>query len=65
MDTDQQKNPVTGVPKQAFEQFLSALEKKNISAEVLTRLRKTLIEDGDVSDTAVKVALFPDNNTPQ
>ncbi len=62
MDTTQPQNPVNGVPKQAFEQFLEALKNKGVSSEVIERLRKTLVERGDVSEAAIKAALFPDNN---
>lgn len=63
MDTKQPNNPVTGVPKQAFEHFLIELEKKGVSPDVVARLKKTIIDQGDVSDGAIKAALFPDNNT--
>lgn len=63
MDTEQPQKPVTGVPKQAFEQFLDALKNKGISSEVVEHLRKALIERGDVSEVAIKAALFPNNGT--
>jgi hypothetical protein len=63
MDTEQSSHPVTGVPKQAFEQFLKALEEKGASPDVVSRLRKTLIDHGDVSDAAIRAALFPNNGT--
>lgn len=62
MDAEQSQYPVTGVPKQAFEQFLETLKNKGVSPEIVERLRKTLVEHGDVSEVAVKAALFPDNN---
>lgn len=55
-------NPATGVPKQVFEQFLTALEAKAVSADVISRLRKTLLEQGNVSVAAIDEALFPDND---
>lgn len=61
--TDQINNLVTGVPKQIFVQLLKKLEEEKIPADVITRLNKTLIEQGDVSETAIKTALFSDNNT--
>ncbi len=60
--TDQTNNPVTGVPKQIFDQFLKKLEEEKTAADVIARLSKTLIEQGDVSGTAIKTALFSDNN---
>lgn len=60
---DQTNNPVTGVPKQIFDQFLKKLEEEKTAADVVTRLNKALIEQGDISETAIKTALFFDNNT--
>lgn len=54
-------NPATGVPKQVFEQFLTALEARAVSADVISRLRKTLLEQGNISTAAIEAALFPDN----
>jgi hypothetical protein len=57
-------NLVTGVPKQAFEQFLKKLrEQDGISADIVERLSKTLIEQGNISDAAIRAALFGDNDT--
>ena len=61
--TEQNNNPVTGIPKQIFDQFLKKLEEEKTEADVITRLNKTLMEQGDVSETAIKTALFSDNNT--
>ena len=63
MNSTEQNASVMGIPKQAFEQFLGALEKKEVSIDVINRLRKTLIETGDVSEAAVKEALFGEGNT--
>jgi len=60
---EQANNLVTGVPKQVFDQFLKKLEEKKVAVDVITRLNKALIEQGDVSETAIKTALFSDNNT--
>lgn len=62
-EQETENNPTTGVPKQAFEQFLSALKEKNVSKDVVDRLQKTLVEQGDVSEPAVKAALFGDGDT--
>lgn len=61
--TNQINNPVIGVPKQIFGQLLKKLEEEKIPADVVIRLKETLIEQGDVSETAIKTALFSDNNT--
>jgi hypothetical protein len=60
---DQINNPVIGVPKQIFIQLLKKLDEEKIPTDVITRLNKTLVEQGDVSETAIKTALFSDNNT--
>ncbi|MDA2922462.1 hypothetical protein MYX07_04330 [Patescibacteria group bacterium AH-259-L07] len=63
MKSEQTNNPVTGVPKQVFDQFLKKLEDKKIASDVIMRLKETLIGQGDMSDTAMKAALFLDNDT--
>lgn len=60
---EQANNLVTGVPKQVFDQFLKKLEEEKVAVDVITRLNKALIEQGDISETAIKTALFSDNNT--
>ena len=63
MKSEQTNNSVTGVPKQVFDQFLEKLEEKKVASNVITRLKETLVGRGDVSDTAIKAALFSDNDT--
>jgi hypothetical protein len=63
METAKNETPVTGVPKQVFEKFLNELEGKKVTADVVARLKKTLIDHGDISETAIKTALFDDDNT--
>ncbi|MES2953022.1 MAG: hypothetical protein V4674_00480 [Patescibacteria group bacterium] len=64
MEEEQESGrPVVGVPKQAFEAFLKALEEKSFPVDVISRLRKALIEKGTVSEPTIKNALFSDNNT--
>lgn len=59
--TNQTKNIGEGVPKQIFNQFLKKLEEEKVAIDVITRLNKTLIKHGNVSETAIKLALFSNN----
>jgi hypothetical protein len=52
------------VPAQVFEQFLADLMAAEIPAEVVARLRKTLLEDQLFSDAALKQALFGEEPGP-
>ena len=54
----------TDVPAQVFEQFLADLMAAEIPAEVVARLRKTLLEDQLFSDAALKQALFGEEPGP-
>ena len=46
------------VPAQIFEEFLKALEADGASPELITRLRKTLLENKTFTDRALKAAVF-------
>ncbi|MEA2014350.1 MAG: hypothetical protein U9N38_03480 [Thermodesulfobacteriota bacterium] len=46
------------VPAQVFEKFLQALESKDVSAELVARLRKTLLEDKSFTEHALKKAVL-------
>lgn len=48
----------TDVPARVFEQFLAELAKAEVPAEVVARLRKTLMEDRLFTDAALKQAIF-------
>ena len=48
------------VPAHVFESFLQALEASGASAELVARLRKTLLVDKVFTDKAFKEALFPE-----
>ena len=52
------------VPAQIFEQFLQALGDTGMSAELIARLRKTLVEDRTFSDGALKTAVFGEELAP-
>ncbi len=56
---EEQKQPsIISVPQQAFSQFISALEKKSISPEIIKRLKEKLIDKNDTSETAMRDAFF-------
>ncbi len=54
-------NKIMNVPQQIFDQFLQELEKQKVAEEVLVRLRKTLIDNKQISVEALKTALFFDD----
>ena len=51
------------VPKQIFEKFLADLTAGGQPAELVARLRKTLIEKPSFSERALRAALLPDEPT--
>lgn len=51
------------VPAQIFEQFLVALEEAKMPADLVERLRDTIIGERDLSDRAIKAALFPEEES--
>ena len=56
-------NKITSLPQQIFEQFLKELEEKKVSQEVVSRLKKTLIDNQQTSVDALKEALFSGDNS--
>lgn len=46
------------VPAQVFESFLEALQGTDVSAEVVARLRKTLLVDQTYTEGALKAAIW-------
>jgi len=46
------------VPAQIFEKFLQALSEAGATAEFVTRLRKTLLENKTFTERALKAAVF-------
>lgn len=59
---DETDNKIISVPQQVFDQFLKELETKKAPEEVVARLRKTLVENEQISIEALKAALFPSDN---
>jgi|GEM_PF-4639069 len=52
-----EKTSLPEVPKQIFAKFLDELSATDIPAELLGRLRKTILEDQTITEAAVKAAL--------
>jgi hypothetical protein len=52
------------VPAQVFEGFLAALTEAGVSAEVVVRLRKTLLEDKAFTDRTLREAVFGEGALP-
>ncbi len=46
------------VPEQVFEKYLEALEGAGVSAELITRLRKALLEDKTYTERTLKAAVL-------
>ena len=51
------------VPALIFEQFLTGLEKAKMPSDLIERLRTTIIVQNDLSDGAIKTALFPEDQS--
>jgi hypothetical protein len=54
----------TDVPAQVFEKFLQALEDTGAPAELVARLRKTLLEDKAFTERALKEAILAEEPLP-
>lgn len=52
------------VPAQVFEKFLQALGGAGVSAELIARLRKTLLEEQIFTERALKVAVLLEEPLP-
>jgi hypothetical protein len=46
-----------GIPQQIIAKFLDQLTAEKVSPTIVARLKKTLLEDGDISEEALKAAL--------
>jgi hypothetical protein len=51
----------TDVPTQVFDQFLGKLGLANVPAEVVARLRKTLVDDRAFTELALRKAVLGDD----
>jgi len=65
MNSPQQQEPKgqPEVPTQIFAEFLSQLEKAETPMDVVERLRETILINQDLSDRAIRMALFPDEKS--
>jgi hypothetical protein len=55
---------VSDVPTQVFEKFLEALAGAQLPADLVVRLRKTLIEEKSFTDAALTAAVLPPEPVP-
>jgi hypothetical protein len=61
MSLDPPKETVD-VPTQIFQKFLAELEANGVSAEVVARLRKTLLEEEKLTHNALRAAVIGDES---
>ena len=64
MTTSSTVQGTTDVPAQVFEKFLQALEGSRVSAGLVARLRKTLLEDKTFTERALKEAVLSEEPLP-
>ena len=50
---------VTDVPSQIFEKFLEELKLSGVSDEIIERLRTPFLKKRNITETAIKLAIFP------
>lgn len=58
--TEEESVPAA-LQRKVFEEFLAEIQKAEIPADVIDRLRKALLVDATFSDTALRAALFGEN----
>lgn len=58
MTTSSKIEGTPDVPAQVFEKFLQALGEASVSAELVARLRKTLLEERTFTERALQVAVL-------
>ncbi len=58
--SQQSKKASPEVTRQIFEKFLDELRNSGVSADVIARLQKVLLEEHSVSEGMIEAALFPD-----
>ena len=62
--TDQSDSAATrDVPTQVFEQFVEALREADLPDELVTRIQTTLIEKENLSEAALRTAVFGEERT--
>jgi len=60
MTTEPGHHKTSDVPQQVFEEFLETLGGVSVSAELIDRLRKTLLEDKKFTERALREAVLPE-----
>jgi hypothetical protein len=62
--TDQSNSASTrDVPTQVFEKFVEALREADLPGELVMRIQTTLIEKENLSEVALRTALFDEERT--
>jgi hypothetical protein len=51
---------ISDIPKQVVGKFLEELGAAGVPGDVVARLKKTLLDDGALTEPAVRRAIFPD-----
>ena len=64
MTTSRTTHETPDVPTQVFEKFLQVLVDAGASVELVSRLRKTLLEDKKFTDSALQEAVLADEGVP-
>ena len=57
MSTPKANREVPEIPQQIIKRFLEQLTAEEVSADIVARLQETLLDSGDISETAIKAAL--------
>ena len=64
MNRGQSVNPQSEIPKQIFETFLAELKKGGAPEDLLERLDLVLSSERNLTENAIKSAIFPEAQTP-
>ncbi len=57
--TDQPKPDTSDIPQKIFIQLIEELKKSEVSAIVIEQLEKTIVSEGNFTETALRMALSP------
>lgn len=55
------KDEVVEVPVQVFKEFLTELEKRDIPKDIVSRLKKVILENGRTNHALIKEAILPED----
>ena len=64
MSNGKSANLPSEIPKQIFGTFLDELKKGGASEDMLQRLHKVLLENTNLTENAIRSAIFPDSPNP-